>query len=166
MSFCVVSPQAFICRHGVSCRRHVGDTSLVMSRTQENDVSAIMWLLFELKHKKLLVAKVLVRLGWLELVACYWYELGMSGLFFHVLCRGDMSFLEKLADIWRCRRHFGDMSATFPAKLVGAGVTVAVGCMIDNPHTLHTHSRSSLNICKVFQNLTLLLKVIRKQPQM
>ena len=45
-----------------------------------------------------------------------WYELGMSGLFFHVLCRGDMPFLEKLADIWQCRQHFGDMSATFPAK--------------------------------------------------
>ena len=51
---------------------------------------------------------------------------------------------------------------------VGAGerVTVAVGCMIDNPHTLHTHSGSILNTYKVFHNLTLLLKVIRKQPQM
>ena len=39
--------------------------------------------------------------------------------------------------------------------LVGAGerVTVAVGCMIETPHTLHTHSRSTLNIYKVFQNL-------------
>jgi hypothetical protein len=36
----VVSSQAFICRHGVSCRRHVGDMSLVMLPTQENVVSA------------------------------------------------------------------------------------------------------------------------------
>ena len=32
--------------------------------------------------------------------------------------------------------------------LLGAGerITVAVGCMIDIPHTLHTHSRSTFNI--------------------
>ena len=41
------------------------------------------------------------------------------GLFFHVLCRCDMPFLEKLADITVSGRHVGDMSATFPAKVVG-----------------------------------------------
>ena len=33
MSYCVVSSQAFIFRHGVSCRRYVADTSSVMSAT-------------------------------------------------------------------------------------------------------------------------------------
>jgi hypothetical protein len=37
--------------------------------------------------------------------------------------------------------------------------------MIKTPHTLHTHSRSTLYIYKVFQHLTLLLKVIRMQLQ-
>jgi hypothetical protein len=40
----------------------------------------------------------------------------MTGLFLHVLCRRDMPFLEKLADIAMSGRHVGDMSATFPAK--------------------------------------------------
>ena len=39
------------------------------------------------------------------------------GLFFHVLCRHDMPFLEKTADITMSGRHVGDMSATFPAKI-------------------------------------------------
>ena len=36
--------------------------------------------------------------------------------------------------------------------------------MIEAPHSLHTHSRSSLYIYNAIQNLTLLLKVIRMQP--
>jgi hypothetical protein len=42
----------------------------------------------------------------------------MLGLFLHVLCRCDMPFLEKLADIAVSRRHVVDMLATFPAKKV------------------------------------------------
>ena len=38
------------------------------------------------------------------------------GLFLRVVCRRDMPFLEKIADITMLGRHVGDMSATFPAK--------------------------------------------------
>ena len=40
MSSSVMSSQAFICRHVVSCRRHVGDMSLVMSPTRRHSMSA------------------------------------------------------------------------------------------------------------------------------
>ena len=43
------------------------------------------------------------------------------GLFSHVLCRRDMPFLEKLADIAVSGRHVADMSATFPAKRPSLG---------------------------------------------
>jgi hypothetical protein len=39
------------------------------------------------------------------------------GLFLRVVCRHDMPFLEKIADITMSGRHVADMSATFPAKL-------------------------------------------------
>ena len=50
---------------------------------------------------------------------------------------------------------------------LGAGVRVTVGCMIENPHILHTHSRSTLYIYiyKVFQHLLQWLVVIRMQLQ-
>jgi len=102
MSFCVVSSQAFICRQGVSatCRRHVFGhvantrkccvgqkvemtrhlkTCRDMSSNVCNNVIAFC---FWAQTKKCNVAKVLVCLGWLELVGCYWYELGMLGPLF------------------------------------------------------------------------------------
>jgi hypothetical protein len=36
--------------------------------------------------------------------------------------------------------------------------------MIDTPHPVHTHSRFSLYIYKVFQHLLMWLQVIRMQP--
>jgi hypothetical protein len=47
------------------------------------------------------------------------------GLFLHVLCRGDMPFLEKLANIAVLWRHVGDMLATFPAKIKGCPCTAS-----------------------------------------
>ena len=38
------------------------------------------------------------------------------GLLLRVVCRRDMPFLEKIADITMSGRHVGNMSATFPAK--------------------------------------------------
>jgi hypothetical protein len=89
MSYSVVSSQAFICRHGVSCRRHVCDMSLVMSPTQENvetclQMSAIIKLIFELKHKNSMVAKVLV----------HWADLNLSAVIdMNWVCRGFFSCL-------------------------------------------------------------------------
>ena len=73
------------------------------------DMSVISWLLFELKHKNSMIAKVPVCLGWFVLVGSNWYKLGMSG---PLLCRDDTLCRPRFGDIWRCRRHVGDMSPT------------------------------------------------------
>jgi hypothetical protein len=73
------------------------------------DMSVISWLLFELKHKNSMVARVLVRLGWLELVGCYWYKLGIR---VSLLCRNNTQCRPRFGNIDTCRRHVGDMSAT------------------------------------------------------
>ena len=46
----------------------------------------------------------------------------------------------------------------FPSQGVGVGVTI--GIMIQTPHSLHTHSRSSLYIYNAIQHLLQLLVVI------
>ena len=109
--FCRVFPSLHLQTWSVmtaTCRRHVGQgvetTQHLKTVTTCLQMSAITWLLFEPKH-----SKVLVCLGWLGLVGCYWYELGCRGLFFHVLCRCNMPFLEKLANITVSGRHVGNI---------------------------------------------------------
>ena len=48
--------------------------------------------------------------------------------------------------------------------VLGAEVGSSVSLMIETPHPVHTHSKSSLYIYKVFQHLLQWLKVIRMQP--
>jgi len=99
MSACrFVAQTATFCVVSATCRRHVS----VMSATRLDVVSAgcpkrhdiwrhvrgsvISWLLFELKHKNSMIAKLPVCLGWFVLVGNNWYKLGMSG---PLLCRND-----------------------------------------------------------------------------
>ena len=49
--------------------------------------------------------------------------------------------------------------------VVGIGGGSLFVLMIETPHTLHTHSRSSLYLYKVFQHLRQCLVVIRMQLQ-
>ena len=49
--------------------------------------------------------------------------------------------------------------------VLGVEVGVTVGLMIETPHPVHTHSRSSLYIYKVFEHLQQWLRVIRMQLQ-
>ena len=44
------------------------------------------------------------------------------GLFLRVVCRRNMPFLEKIADITMSGRHVGDMAATFPTKFVNKDI--------------------------------------------
>ena len=84
------------------------------------DMSVISWLLFELKHKFSMLAKVPVCLGWFVLVGSNWYKLGVSGT---LLCRNDTQCRPRFGDIDTCRR------ATCGAKVVEAEkVRVKVEC--------------------------------------
>jgi len=108
-------------RHSVSCWRHVADMfqscrihkKMSCRQGVQNDttfddcqgipdMSVISWLLFELKHKNSMIAKVPVCLGWFVLVGNNWYKLGMSG---PLLCRNDTQCRPRFGDICTCRRH-------------------------------------------------------------
>ena len=100
-----------------SCRRHKKMSCRLecLNNTIFDDMSGdsrhvgnfliVVWA----QTQKLYDARVLVRLGWFVLVGCNWYKLGMSG---PLLCRNDTRCQPRFGDIWRCRRHVGDTSAT------------------------------------------------------
>ena len=133
-STCRMSACRFCCPNGdILCRvgdmsrhvaGHVADTRKCrvgrVSKTTRHlttcrgipDMSVILWLLFELKHKNSMT-KVPVCLGWFVLVGSNWYKLGSSG---PLLCRNDTQCRPRFGDIWRCRRHVGNTSATCGAK--------------------------------------------------
>jgi len=77
------------------------------------DMSVISWLLFELKHKNSMIAKVPVRLGWFVLVGSNWYKLGVSGT---LLCRNDTQCRPRFGDIDTCRRHGRHVELSRPSK--------------------------------------------------